>query len=192
MKFKCQDPEEERGISLSEAGTPVAPDNPFDDAGPEVEVDFEPEVAFETSLQDEPTTAASQRLGNDVAYESGPPIAYEPTPTVSYEPSSSVSFEPPPSSTAAAPMHVREREQPPSFYEASPAVQSLASRSLPQNGVPAEPLYETSAESSRVALPPLNAADTVTVATSGRASSDGQPLSARIEHDVISPSSSRR
>ena len=175
-----------------EAETPVAPDNPFDDAGPDdVEVDFEPEVAFETSAPFETTTAASQRLGNDVAYEPEPAVAFE------SGPAAAVSFEAPRrAATAAAPTYEadRTREQPTSsFYEARPVVQSPPSQSFQQNGVPTEPLNEASVESRRVDLPPLyQPAESMTVATSGRASSDGQPLSARIEHDVISPSSSRR
>ena len=174
-----------------EAETPMAPDNPFDDAGPDIEVDFEPEVAFETSVPYETTTAASQRLGNDVAYEPEPTFAYEPGPVAA------VSFEAPETAaTPAAPAYEsdRTREQPTSsFYEASPEVQPPPSQAFHQNGGPAEPLYEPSVEPRRTDLPPLyEPAESMTVATSGRASSDGQPLSARIEHDVISPSSSRR
>ena len=192
MYALCQDPEEERGAPVfeaeREAETPVAPDNPFDDAGPDVEVDFEPEVAFETGVPYEPTTTQSQRIGNDVAYEPEPSVAYEPTPAVPYEPSAAVSFEAPP---AAAPAYEadRSRDLPAtSFYETSPAARPMPSQTFAQNGVPAEPLYEA----SRTEVSPLTSAEPMTVATSGRASSDGQPLSARIEHDVISPSSSRR
>lgn len=158
---------------------PSAPDNPFDDPSSDVEGDYESKISFEDDIPyEEPSRAATQRLGNDVAYEPEPTPPPAPAPT--YEPAAAVSFESPQPDAS-----VFENSAFEAPFQAANGTHRAAETMPP-------PVFETAPEPSAADGPGVRTSPQIAVNTLTRASSDGQPLSARIEHDAPSPESSRR